>query len=212
MDPKSAREQIVRDAKCSLILDAARKVFAEKGYWETRLDDIAAAAGFSKASLYNYYEDKESIFLSLSIREYEDLLENIRQRISSQANLRDNLMAMLAALFSHFGENFAFMLTVTNFQTMKQIHDDMQKHRELGAQFQEHGARILEITKQVIGWARSRNELASSLDQDALSRFIASLVRGAIFEWKVAGKMGDIDTTVEQIAKFVLSGAEYKSA
>jgi hypothetical protein len=68
----------------------------------------------------------------------------------------------------------------------------------------------LEITKQVIAWARSRNELTSSLDDDALSRFVASLVRGAIFEWKIAGKMGDIGTTVEQIVKFVLSGAEFK--
>jgi len=61
-NPKEVRDQTVRDAKTNLILDSALKVFSEKGYHETRLEDVAAAAGFSKASLYNYYEDKEEIF------------------------------------------------------------------------------------------------------------------------------------------------------
>jgi hypothetical protein len=68
MDPKENRERVIKDAKCALILNAAKKLFDAKGYWETRLEDIAADVGFSKASLYNYYPDKESLFLSLAIR------------------------------------------------------------------------------------------------------------------------------------------------
>jgi AcrR family transcriptional regulator len=78
MDAKENRDQIVRDAKSSLILDAALKMFAEKGFHETRLDDIAAAAGFSKASLYNYYADKEAIFLHIIIRMHEKIIEALK--------------------------------------------------------------------------------------------------------------------------------------
>ncbi len=80
LNPREAKDQLVRDAKSNLILDAALKTFAEKGYHETRLDDIAAAAGFSKASLYNYYEDKEEIFLHILIRMHEKILEVLKTR------------------------------------------------------------------------------------------------------------------------------------
>lgn len=45
------------------ILEAAARVFAEKGYHETRMDDIVAAADSSKGSLYFHFANKEEIFL-----------------------------------------------------------------------------------------------------------------------------------------------------
>ena len=78
-DAKSKRETAIREAKNNLILDAALKIFSETGFHDSRLEDIAAAAGFSKASLYNYYEDKETIFLSLAIREYSAVVGKLRE-------------------------------------------------------------------------------------------------------------------------------------
>ena len=94
MDAKENREQIIRDAKSSLILDAARKVFAEKGFHETRLDDIAAQDGFSKAALYNYYSDKESLFLSLANRDFDHLFDAIKNNLDPQAKFTDDLFSI----------------------------------------------------------------------------------------------------------------------
>jgi len=54
LDCKEKRKQLVRDTKTSLILDAALEVLSQKGYYETRLEDIAEKAGFSKSALYRY--------------------------------------------------------------------------------------------------------------------------------------------------------------
>ena len=40
------------------ILEAALALFVEKGFAATRLDDVAARAGLSKAAIYLYFEDK----------------------------------------------------------------------------------------------------------------------------------------------------------
>ena len=45
MDPKEVREQTIKDVKCGIILDAARKVFSEKRYLNARLEDIAVRQG-----------------------------------------------------------------------------------------------------------------------------------------------------------------------
>ena len=47
------------------ILDAALKVFAQKGFAAARMDDIAREAGVTKGTIYLYFENKEAVFKSL---------------------------------------------------------------------------------------------------------------------------------------------------
>jgi len=46
----------------SRILDVANKVFAEKGYHEATMDDIAKRLGVSKGAIYLYFSSKEDLF------------------------------------------------------------------------------------------------------------------------------------------------------
>lgn len=47
------------------ILHAALACFAEKGYHKTTMDDIVAASGLSKGTLYWYFKSKQELFISL---------------------------------------------------------------------------------------------------------------------------------------------------
>jgi len=49
----------------SLVLDAARRVFMERGYHGATLEQIAEAAGFSKGVVYSQFESKADLFLAL---------------------------------------------------------------------------------------------------------------------------------------------------
>jgi AcrR family transcriptional regulator len=50
------------DKRPGEILDAALALFVEKGFAATRLDDVAARAGLSKAAIYLYFKDKTALF------------------------------------------------------------------------------------------------------------------------------------------------------
>lgn len=56
------------------ILDAAIRVFAHKGFHDTRVDEIVEESGSSKGAVYFYFPGKQQIFLAL-IDEFADLLE-----------------------------------------------------------------------------------------------------------------------------------------
>src|SRR5258705_11889986 len=43
------------------LLEAALRIFAERGYSKTRLEDIAAAVGVTKGTIYHYFETKEDL-------------------------------------------------------------------------------------------------------------------------------------------------------
>ena len=47
------------------ILEAARSVFAEKGYHDARMEDIAEMVGVSKRTLYLYFTNKEELFAAI---------------------------------------------------------------------------------------------------------------------------------------------------
>jgi AcrR family transcriptional regulator len=73
------------------LLEAALAVFARHGYRNTRLDDVADAAGVTKGAIYHYFDTKEALLLSV-IEHYQalafgrvgDTLEDTRIPVSER--------------------------------------------------------------------------------------------------------------------------------
>lgn len=57
-----------------LLLDAAERLIAIRGYAMTKIEDVAEEAGFSKATIYNYFENKEELFIALIDRKFEEMV------------------------------------------------------------------------------------------------------------------------------------------
>ena len=97
--PISASHDLRRDE----ILDVAAACFARQSYPATRVNDIAAACGTSKARLYHYYESKEAILFDLLDRYTQKLLVIIgqvqatahRQVLDERATLHELIRAFL---------------------------------------------------------------------------------------------------------------------
>lgn len=84
------------------ILEAAARVFAQKGYHETRVDDIVAESGTSKGSVYFHFVSKEKIFLAL-IDTFANLLEErLRKALEIEAHGLQQMDTALRSIFSIF--------------------------------------------------------------------------------------------------------------
>lgn len=66
--PVRKRVRLTPDIRIGLILDAALAEFSRNGFAATRIEDIAAHAGLSKAGLYAHFASKEAIFEALLVR------------------------------------------------------------------------------------------------------------------------------------------------
>jgi TetR/AcrR family fatty acid metabolism transcriptional regulator len=205
---KVRRERAVREAKSELIMDAALKVFADQGFHDTRLEDIATAAGFSKGSLYNYFADKEDIFLSLAVREHERLLEKLREVEVEHEVLESGLRKMLTIIFEHFGQHFSFFISTVNLRTASaaMIANLHKHHGQTFGRFRDLTMEMISRVSLLFSAARRRGELRSESPDETLARYMAHMVRGTFLEWKMAGVMGDSDVEVNRILDFVLRG------
>ena len=77
------------------ILDAALSIFSNKGYHDTRMDEIVEASDTSKGSIYFYFPNKERLFLAL-VDQFADLLE--RRVIEAVEQEEQGIMQVRAAL------------------------------------------------------------------------------------------------------------------
>jgi len=207
MDPRELREQAIKDAKCGVILDAARKIFIEKGYWNARMDDIAVASGFSKPSLYNYYPDKESIFLSIAIRENRDLFNKITNEVSVEGQCIQALERLFRILLENMKKHFSMMGSMNQIQNLASMRIDMNKHNDLVNEFKKLIELIIDSIRKIVENGKNAGEIASDLDSTTLALYIGSLIQGAQYDWRRKGKTGDIDSEILQMLTFVKNGA-----
>lgn len=80
------------------ILAAAAEVFAEKGFGETRVDEVAARAGVNKAMLYYHVGGKEELYAAVVSRVLDGVLSRLAGRLDSPAPPEERFRALVAAV------------------------------------------------------------------------------------------------------------------
>ena len=125
IEPKKGR-------KFDQVLDGARTVFLSDGFEGASVDDIARAAGVSKATLYSYFPDKRFLFMHVAKTECQrqaDLaIENIDMDAPIRRVLHDIATEMVDFMTSQFGKQI-FRICV----------GESDRFPELGREFYESG-------------------------------------------------------------------------
>ncbi len=120
-------------AKLDQILLAAQKRFGHYGLSKTTMTDIADDIGMSKASLYYYFKDKESIFIAVSEKELQYFVHEMKKIINSDikasamlfdcAELRIKLLKNLLTLGKFSSGNYQ--------EVKPMLHLQMQHFRKI---------------------------------------------------------------------------------
>lgn len=77
--------------KRQLILEAATRVFAERGFFAAQVADIARRAGIAAGTVYLYFRSKDEILISLFDRTMQDAIQDGRNALAAIANPADRL-------------------------------------------------------------------------------------------------------------------------
>jgi AcrR family transcriptional regulator len=81
-------------------LEAAHALFAERGYAAVKMDEIAAAVGVTKPLLYNYFGNKEQLYIACMERSGDALTATIGRAVEATASPGEALGAGVRAFFS----------------------------------------------------------------------------------------------------------------
>jgi AcrR family transcriptional regulator len=100
-DPGSGiRRRLPRADRRAQILQVAEQVFTQHGYQGTSLEDIAAAAGVTRPLIYNYFADKDELYLECLHAARAELDAAIVTAAGAQSQPREMLRAGMTAYFT----------------------------------------------------------------------------------------------------------------
>ncbi|HKE11596.1 MAG TPA: TetR/AcrR family transcriptional regulator, partial [Myxococcota bacterium] len=92
----------VRRDKRALILDAAIKVFARKGYHGSRVSDIAREADIAYGLVYHYFTNKEEILRTIFEERWSGFLELVDEIAARETTAEDKLVSIAALMLNAY--------------------------------------------------------------------------------------------------------------
>ena len=184
---------------------AALRLFMQKGYHATSMQDIAAAVGLYKGSLYHYIGSKEDLLVQVFERAMVSLLADV-ERIAADTSLRAayQLRMILRAHVAAVADNReALTVYLHEFRalandSLNDVRAQRQRYRELVATIVERGVRLGEFavadvdmaTLGVLGmcnWVAQWYRPGGRLAPDAIAdRFADMLLDGLYFAPKTS--------------------------
>lgn len=91
------------------ILDAALRLFREKGFDETTMRDVATAAGVATGAAYYYFRSKQDLIMGFYVRTAEASRDVLPEQIEASKDLRKRLRAIIEHKFDQFDEHRRLM-------------------------------------------------------------------------------------------------------
>jgi TetR/AcrR family transcriptional repressor of mexJK operon len=152
----------------TLILDAARDVFLERGYSVTSMDVVAQAAGVSKATLYALFTSKDRLFASVIEREGD--------RQTAAIDATDG--APVADVLRRFATDAAaLLLSASNTAMSRTVSGESVRSPEVGRLFYANGPdRLIGRLAGYLAQAIKRGELRKANSRLAAAQFLAVIV------------------------------------
>jgi AcrR family transcriptional regulator len=177
------------------ILDAALDVFAEHGYQQATVDDIASSARTSKGGIYFHFPGKDAIFLALLDRSANLLLTRVGERIDAEPDPIARVDAALLALVRTFGSH----------RSLARLF--LVEARGAGPKFHTRladvQARFVEFLRQQLDAAVSQGQI-QPLDADVASQAWFGALNQVVTTWALADRPRPLDETYPHLRVLLL--------
>jgi len=181
------------------ILDAAVRVFAKKGFYATRVSEVAKAAGVADGTIYLYFSSKDELLVSLFEDRVERLLRFLEKELPPAASASEKLRRVIELQLGLLeGErDLAEVITVILRQSTKLM-------KEYAA---PKFTAYLDAIARVVADGQTTGEFRADLSPHLAARAIFGALDGIAMTWALGkADRGGLVRASGQLAELVLRG------
>lgn len=195
------REKKKASTKESL-LNAAEKLFRERGYGDTTVDQIAELAQVSKVTFYGYFKAKDDLLIGLHNRVLESALERINQPEHKNAGAVATLKLLASDLGRWTEENselFKVLLTEKTLplSTCSQTDSDSQ-------------CPAVQVMIDILERGIQAGELRADIDATRIGRYLALMSFSEKITWLELGCTDSLVARLQTCVDILIRGIEAK--
>ena len=90
------------------ILEAAEKVFVQKGYYRATIEEIASQAEFATGTIYNFFDSKDDLYQQVGVKIAQAFMAKFEEEVLSEDAPRDAIATLIRLRLVHFHEHRGF--------------------------------------------------------------------------------------------------------
>ena len=183
------RKQRERERRRQQIIVAAKRVFSEKGFSKTTMEDIAREAELSPGTLYLYFKNKDELYASLSLRilQYMNIrLEDVKKEKGN--NPEQKIVSIKEALYDVYQFDPMILINMFHLQsseTLKNLSSPLMEN------ITELSRNSLQILADIFKNSSDHNTFLTR-QPNAVADIVWSLFTGVIL-WEESKRMMDAD-------------------
>lgn len=183
--------------KKELIREAAIKVMAREGFYNTKMQSIADEAGIAIGTVYLYFKNKEDILDYIFMIEYNKRLKYIEGTKNSKISSLQQIGSFLRFHINELKNN----PDTAKVLIQESVDPSLHKLEWINKTFNG----IPNIFKQMLENAKKSGEVRD-IDTDIISTTIFLSARALAYKLQVEGRENEYDYAMEQFYSFIING------
>jgi TetR/AcrR family fatty acid metabolism transcriptional regulator len=185
------------------ILDAAISVFAESGFFNARVSDIADRAGVAAGTVYLYFRNKEEILMAAINRPFVAFLERARSELVSIGDPRARLRRLAFLHLDALGSNrsLAVVVQMELRQSVRFLSEF--SHQQLSA--------YLDLIREVIREGQQAGLFRRELSEKVAANCFFGALDEMVTSWVLSEREYSLVSYADGVADVILLGMETRS-
>ncbi len=179
-----------KNDKHGQIIRAAIKTFARKGFYNTRISDIAKEADVADGTIYLYFKNKDTLLVSLFEESMDQIIRMVKERLSRISDPIEQLCAFIKMHFELIKRD-KFLAEVISVE-LRQSNKFIKEYKNI--KFKEY----LNIISGILRDAQGKGLVARHLMPGILKRIVFGALDELTLIWVLAG---DSKYTIEKLSK-----------
>lgn len=187
-----------RTEKRQRILRAAVEVFAQRGFFNAKVSEVARAAGVADGTIYLYFSGKEDLLISIFRDSMRTYLGRLRDALAKESTPPQRLSRLMAVHLENLGadRNLAVVFQVEFRQSLKYM--SLFSREEFGE--------YLDILRGIIEEGQRSGEFRSDLPSSLVAKSVFGILDEMVTSWMLSDKDHRPAEQVAELASFVLGG------
>ena len=194
----------VREERKDQILEAATKVFTQRGFADARMDDIVAESGLSKGALYWYFDSKDAIIVGILDRVFNWEAAHLQEILKSEDSAQKKLEAFVEASLQDIVRMKPLMPIFFDFWTLS------IRNKTINKAIKRYYQHFINIVEPMIKLGIDQGEFRP-IDVRETALALGALFEGTILFYAYFADVLDLETQLRTGLDLVLEGLVVKS-
>lgn len=197
--PPSAEFETFRGtSKRERILRAAVDVFAEHGYFNAKVAQIAKAAGVADGTIYLYFDGKEDLLITIFREHTRNYLRSLEQLLANVNRAEDRLRIAVRHHLEVLGRDRA-LAVVSQVELRHSL-----KFMSLFSQ--QEVADYLNVIRRIVEYGQQEGTFRRNVHPQLVAKSIFGVLDEMVTSWILSEKEYDLAAQSEQVADLILTG------